>query len=100
MKHLEPLNDRVIVLPLEETEETYGSIIIPDLGRERPEIGEVIAVGPGRMSEFGHLIKVNVEVGDKVLIPKIGTIRVEFDNKEYYVVADREILAIVNDSTT
>lgn len=97
MKQLEPLNDRVIVRPLDENEQTYGTIIIPDLGKERPEMGEVIAVGPGRTSEYGHLIKVNVKLGDKVLIPKIGTIRVEFDNIEYYIVPDREILAIVTE---
>jgi len=98
MKQLEPLNDRVVVRPLEETEQTYGNIIIPDLGKERPEMGEVVAVGPGRTSEYGHLIEVNVKVGDKVLVPKIGTMRVEFDNIEYYIVADREILAKVTEA--
>jgi len=98
MKHLEPVNDRVLIRPLEETEQTYGNIIIPDLGKERPEIGEVLAVGPGRMSEYGQLIKVNVKVGDKVFIPKIGTIRVEFDSNEYYIVPDREILAVIKEN--
>lgn len=97
MKQLQPMNDRVVVRPIEETESTYGNIIIPDLGKERPEMGEVIAVGPGRMSEFGHMIPVNAKVGDKVLIPKIGTIRVEFDSDEYYIVPDKEILAIVKE---
>lgn len=98
MKQLQPMNDRVVVRPIEETESTYGNIIIPDLGKERPEMGEVIAVGPGRMSEFGHMIPVNAKVGDKVLIPKIGTIRVEFDSDEYYIVPDKEILAIVKEA--
>jgi len=98
MKHLQPMNDRVIVRPIEETESTYGNIIIPDLGKERPEMGEVIAVGPGRMSEFGHMIPVNAKVGDKVLIPKIGALRVEFDSDEYYIVPDKEILAIVKEA--
>lgn len=98
MKQLQPMNDRVIVRPMEETESMYGNIIIPDLGKERPEMGEVIAVGPGRMSEFGHMIPVNAKVGDKVLIPKIGAIRVEFDSDEYYIVPDKEILAIVKEA--
>lgn len=98
MKQLEPVNDRVVIRPLDETEQTYGNIIIPDLGKERPEIGEVIAVGPGRTSEYGQFIKVNVQVGDKVLIPKIGTIRVEFEGEELYIVPDREILAILKEN--
>jgi chaperonin GroES len=97
MKQLQPMNDRVIVRPMEETESTYGNIIIPDLGKERPEMGEVIATGPGRMSEFGHMIPVNAKVGDKVLIPKIGSLRVEFDSDEYYIVPDKEILAIIKE---
>jgi chaperonin GroES len=98
MKQLQPMNDRVIVRPVEETESMYGTIIIPDLGRERPEMGEVIAVGPGRMSEFGHMIPVNAKVGDMVLIPKIGSLRVEFDSDEYYIVPDKEILAIIKEA--
>jgi len=73
----------------------YGNIIVPDMGKERPEMGEVIAVGPGRYTEFGAFINVNAKVGDLVLVPKIGTIRVEFDGEEYYIVPDKEILAVV-----
>lgn len=97
MKHITPMNDRVLVRPIEETEQMYGNIIVPDLGKERPEMGVVVAVGPGRMSEFGHMIPVNAKVDDLVLIPKIGSIRVEFDSQEYYIVQDREILATVKE---
>jgi chaperonin GroES len=90
-----PLNDRVLIEPLEEQETMYGSIIVPDLGKERPELGTVVAVGAGRLSEFsGQWIPVNCKVGDIVLVPKIGTIRVELKGKEYYVAQDKEILAI------
>ena len=65
-------SDRVIVKPVESGEERFGSIIIPDMGKEKPEMGEVVSVGPGRQSEFGQFIRVEAKVGDIVLIPKIG----------------------------
>jgi len=98
MKVLEPKNDRVLIKPIEEDEQMYGNIVIPDMGKERPEMGEVIAVGPGRQSEFGQYIRVNVKVGDIVLVPKIGTIRIEFEGDEYYITQDREILAVVKEA--
>jgi chaperonin GroES len=98
MKVLEPQNDRVLIQPIEEDEQMYGNIVIPDMGKERPEMGKVIAVGPGRQSEFGQYIRVNAKVGDIVLVPKIGTIRIEFEGDEYYITQDREILATVKES--
>jgi chaperonin GroES len=90
-----PLNDRVLIEPLEEQEIMYGRIVIPDLGKERPELGTVVAVGAGRLSEFsGQWIPVNCKVGNIVLVPKIGTLRIELKGKEYYVAQDKEILAI------
>lgn len=97
MKTLEPLNDRVLIKPVEDNETMYGNIIVPDLGKERPEMGEVIAVGPGRTTEFGQYIVPNVQVGDMVLVPKIGTLRVEFNEEEYFIVPDKEILAVVKE---
>ena len=97
MKKLVPMGDRLVVKPIEQTEQMYGNIIIADMGKERPEMGEVIAVGPGRMSEFGKFMGVNVNVGDVVLLPKIGTIRVEFDGEEYYIGQAKEILCVVRE---
>ncbi len=97
-KTLQPQNDRVLIKPVESGEEMYGNIIIPDMGKEKPEMGEVIAVGPGRQSEFGHFIRVNAKVGDFVLIPKIGSLRIDFEGQEYFLTPDREILAIVLES--
>lgn len=94
-KALTPFNDRVIIKPIEEDEQMYGNIVIPDLGKERPEMGEVIAVGPGRQTEFGQFIRVNAKVGDIVLIPKIGSIRIDFEGEEYFITADKEILASI-----
>ena len=90
MKKLNPCNDRVVVKPIEEDEQLYGNIIVP-------EMGEVIATGPGRMSEFGKHIPVKVKVGSVVLVPKIGSIRVELDGEEYYIVQDREVLATIEE---
>lgn len=88
-----PCNDRVIIEPIEEGESMYGSIIVPDMGKERPEIGTVVGTGPGRTSEFGAFIPTIAEKGDVVIVPKIGTIKVDYEGKEYYIVQDREILA-------
>ena len=98
MKKLMPMGDRLVVKPIEQTEQMYGNIIIADMGKERPEMGEVIAVGPGRMSEFGKFIPVNFNVGDIVLLPKIGTIRVEFDGEEYYIAQSKEVLCRVTET--
>lgn len=97
-KSLVPQNDRVLIKPIEAGEEMYGNIIIPDMGKEKPEMGEVIAVGPGRQSEFGQFIRVNASVGDIVLVPKIGSLRIDFEGQEYFITPDREILAIVKES--
>ena len=95
MSKLIPQNGNVIIKPIEEQEQTIGNIVIPDMGKERPEIGEVISVGPGRQSEFGQFIRVEAKVGDIVLIPKIGTIRIDFEGQEYFITPDREILATI-----
>ena len=98
IKILNPCNDRIIVKPIDEGETMYGSIVIPDMGKEKPEMGTVVAVGPGRLSEYGKLIPVrSCKVDDIVLLPKIGTMRVDFDGEEYFIAQDREILAIVNE---
>ena len=97
-KKLLPQNDRVLIKPIQAGEEMYGNIIIPDMGKEKHEMGEVIAVGPGRQSEFGQFIRVNASVGDIVLIPKIGSLRIDFEGEEYFITPDREILAIVQES--
>ena len=97
-KTLTPSNDRLLIKPIDEGEQTYGSIVIPDMGKEKPEMGEIIAVGQGRMSEFGHFIPVKHKVGQVVLVPKIGTLRIDFEGEEYYIAQDKEILAVVKES--
>jgi len=94
-KQLLAKHDKVILKPLDTSEQMYGSIVIPDLGKEKPEMGEVVSVGSGRLTEFGKVVVPTVVVGDVVLVPKIGTLRVEFEGDEYYIVQDREILAVI-----
>jgi len=92
-----PKGDRILIKILSESENMYGNIIIPDLGRERPEVGEVVAVGPGRYSEFGHFIEVTTQVGSKVIIPKVGTLRFELDGEEFFITSEKEILATITE---
>jgi len=97
-KLLEPCNDRVVVKPIDEGEQMYGSIVVPDMGKERPEMGQVVAVGPGRLSEFGKMVPVrSCAVGDTVLIPKIGSLRIDFEDEEFLIVQDREVLAVIKE---
>ena len=98
MKSINPTNDRILVKPIDEGEQTYGSIVIPDMGKEKPEIGEVLAVGPGRLSEFGKMIPIrSCKVGDMVMVPKIGTLRIDFEGQEYYIAQDKEVLAVIKE---
>lgn len=97
-KKLYPKNDRILLIPIDEGEQTYGSIVIPDMGKEKPEMGKVIAVGPGRLSEYGKNIPVRTcREGDIILVPKIGTLRIDFEGQEYYIAQDREVLAVIKE---
>lgn len=99
MKSIYPTNDRILVKPIDEGEQTYGSIVIPDMGKEKPEIGEVLAVGPGRLSEYGKMIPIrSCKVGDIVMVPKIGTLRIDFEGEEFYIAQDREILGVIKET--
>ena len=96
---LQPTNDRILIKPIDEGEQTYGSIVIPDMGKEKPEMGEVLAVGPGAWTATGTVNTVrSCKVGDIVLVPKIGTLRIDFEGDDYYIAQDREVLAVVKKS--
>jgi chaperonin GroES len=90
-----PLGDKIIILPLEEGEQTYGNIIIPDAGQEKPEIGTVLAVGPGRLSTDGTLIPNRIEVGVTVMVPKFGAQVVVVENETYVVASENDVLGII-----
>jgi chaperonin GroES len=91
---LEPLEDRIVVKPGEEEQTTVSGIVIPDTAKEKPQEGEVIAVGPGRF-EDGKRIPMDVKAGDKVLYSKYGGTEVKVGGDEYLVLSARDVLAIV-----
>ena len=93
---LEALFDAVIVKPFESEETTYGNIIVPDLGKEKNEFGEVVAVGPGKPTITGEIIPTTVKIGDKVVLPTMGFTKLPYDGEEYYVGPENQILARVN----
>jgi chaperonin GroES len=90
-----PLGDKIVILPQEEGEQTYGNIIIPDSNSERPEIGTVVAVGPGRISTDGTLIPNRLEVGVTVMVPKFGAQTVIIENETYIIAGESDILGII-----
>jgi chaperonin GroES len=92
---LEALFDAVIVKPQEEEESTYGSIVVPDLGKDRNEHGTVVAVGPGRHVAGVGYIETEIKIGDTVILPTVGFTKLEHKGDEYYIGQEQQILARV-----
>ena len=90
-----PLGDKIIILPREEGEQMYGNIIVPDAGQERPEMGKVLAVGPGRISTDGTLIPNRIEVGTTIIVPKFGAQTVVVENETYIIASENDVLGII-----
>ena len=90
-----PLGDKIVILPKEEGEQQYGSIIVPDMGKEKPEIGIVLAVGPGRISTDGTLIPNKIKVGQTIMVPKFGAQTVSLENETYVMVSENDVLGII-----
>lgn len=93
--NLKPLADRVIVRVIEAEEKTKGGIVLPDTAKERPQEGEVLAVGSGRRLDDGTVVKPQVKVGDKVLFAKYGGTEVKLDGTEYLILREEDILGIL-----
>ncbi len=94
--HLKPLNDRLIVRPAAKEEITKTGIIIPDtVGKERPEQGEVIAVGPGRLLDSGTRSPMSVAIGAKIVFKKYSPDEVKIDGNEFLVISESDVLAIL-----
>ena len=91
---LAPLADRVVVKPLEETEQMRGGLYIPDTAKEKPQQGEIIAVGPGKY-EDGKLVPMGVKVGDKVLYGKYSGTEVSLEGEQYLILRESDVLAVV-----
>ena len=92
---IKPLFDNVLIKPLEAEEKTPSGIILPDSAKEKPQIGEVMAVGPGAINDDGKLIPMVVKTGQKVMYKKWGGTEVKVDNEEWTIVEQKDILAIV-----
>jgi len=90
---LQPLADRLIVKPIEREEVTKGGIVLPDTAKEKPQEGKVIAVGPGRLSEDGKRIAMEVKVGDVVIYSKYGGTEYKIDDEEVIILRESDILA-------
>jgi chaperonin GroES len=89
-----PLHDRVLIKVLESEEKTAGGIIIPDTAKEKPQEGEVVAVGPGAKNEDGNISPMDVKVGDIVLFGKWSGTEVKIDNNEYSIMKEADIMGI------
>ena len=94
--NVQPLADRVGVKPLEEAEQMRGGLYIPDTAKEKPSQGEVVAVGPGKLSDEGTRLEMDVSVGNKVLYGKYSGTDVTLDGQEYLILRESDILAIVS----
>jgi chaperonin GroES len=92
---LRPLDDRVVVEPLEAEEMTAGGIVLPDAAQEKPQRGKVVATGPGKLLDSGNRGELSVKVGDEVIFGKYGGSEVEVDGEEYKILRESDILAKV-----
>ena len=93
---LKPLEDRIIVKSLEAEQTTASGLVIPDTAKEKPQEGEVVAVGPGRVSDAGERVAMDISVGDRVIYSKYGGTEVKHGGEEYLILSARDVLAIVS----
>lgn len=92
---IKPLEDRIVVKQVEAEQVTASGLVIPDTAKEKPQEGEVVAVGPGRIDDNGNRVPLDVAIGDVVLYSRYGGTEVKYDGVEYLVLSARDILAIV-----
>ena len=90
---LQPLADRLVVKPIEREDVTKGGIVLPDTAKEKPQEGEVLAVGPGRLSEDGKRMPMDIKVGDIVIYAKYGGMEIKVDDEELMILRESDVLA-------
>jgi len=95
MMNIKPLEDRVVVKSVEPKDKTKGGIYLPDTAKEKPQEGKIMAIGPGKVSNSGELIKMTVNVGDRVLYGKYSGTEITIDGKEYMIMRESDIYAII-----
>ena len=94
--NIKPLEDRIVVKPLEAEQTTASGLVIPDTAKEKPQEGEVQAIGPGRIDDNGNRVPLDVAVGDKVIYSKYGGTEVKYGGDEYLILSARDVLAVVS----
>jgi len=98
MSNIKPLNGIIVLKKLEEEEQTYGQIVIPDMGKEKPELGIVVEVSDTYNWHKGDYYKTKVKIGDKVVIPKMGSMTISQDGEDYILIKETEILAVIENN--
>ena len=95
--NLQPLEDRIVVRPAEAEETTISGLVIPDTAKEKPQQGEVMAVGPGRTLDSGDKVQLDVSVGDKIIFAKYSGTEFKLESDELLILNERDILAVLQD---
>jgi chaperonin GroES len=93
---IKPLEDRIVIKSIEAEQTTASGLVIPDTAKEKPQEGEVIAVGPGRVDDNGNRVPLDVSVGDKVIFSKYGGTEVKYGGEELLILSARDVLAVVS----
>jgi chaperonin GroES len=94
--NIKPLEDRIVVQAIEAEQTTASGLVIPDTAKEKPQEGEVVAIGPGRIDDNGNRVPIDVAIGDKVIYSKYGGTEVKYSGQEYLILSARDILAVVS----
>ena len=94
--NIKPLEDRIVVKALEAEQTTASGLVIPDTAKEKPQEGEVLAIGPGRIDDKGNRVPLDVAIGDKVIYSKYGGTEVKYSGDEFLILSARDVLAIVS----
>ena len=92
---IKPLEDRIVIRQVEAEQTTASGLVIPDTAKEKPQEGEVVAVGPGRVDDNGNRVPVYVKVGDTVIYSRYGGTEVKYDGQEFQILSSRDVLAVV-----
>jgi chaperonin GroES len=93
--NVKPLEDRVLLKPMEAEQKTAGGIIIPDNAKEKPQKGEIVAVGPGKMNDKGQRIEMTLKKGDKVLYGKYSGTEITIEGEDYLILRESDVLAVI-----
>ena len=93
--NIKPLHNNIVIKQTDNTEEMYGNILIPDIGKEKPLMGEIVAVGKGRFTETGAYVETQLEIGQTVVFPAFGGIKLTVEGEEYIVCRETELIAVI-----